>query len=65
VTAAPGGLASVLKADGQTAKVGYADNLVVEAFVMVARKRPDGTELPERRVSWGVLPAVSFEIVQP
>jgi hypothetical protein len=66
VTAVPGGLAFVVKADSQSQQVGYADNLIVEAFAEVEgaganRKAP----AQKRRVALGVLPAIPFEIVRP
>lgn len=64
VTVVPEGLAFLLKADGDTAQVGLADNLIVEAFAeTTGRKRGDKARKQKRRVSLGVLPAISFEIV--
>jgi hypothetical protein len=56
-----------LQAEGAAAKVGFADNAIVEVFA----ERPfrprdkDGNELPEktRRIPLGVLPAVPYVIV--
>ena len=55
------GLSFVINADANAVKPGYADNLIVEAFVRYAPK--DGK--PGGRYSLGLLPAVPFEIVQP
>lgn len=64
VTLVPVGVAFALKTDGEVAKAGFADNLIVEAFGerVVRRKGKDG-EKQKRRVSLGVLPAIPFEIV--
>jgi len=65
VTAAPDGLAFVLKADSKAAQVGYADNLIVSAFAEI-EGGPPGTKAAaqRRRVALGVLPAIPFEIVR-
>jgi len=61
----PDGLAFLLKADGDAAKVGFADNLIVEAFTESAGGgRNDNAANRKRRVSLGVLPAIPFEIVR-
>jgi hypothetical protein len=67
VTVVPGGLTFALKADGDAAKAGFADNLIVEAFTETAAgqkgvKAPK--QLQQQRFSLGVLPAIPFEIVQ-
>jgi hypothetical protein len=62
VTAAPGSLTLILRADAKTAKVGYADNLIVEAFAEFEIKRPGG-KATKQRVPLGALPAIPFEIV--
>jgi hypothetical protein len=66
VTAVPGGLAFVVKADSQAPQVGYADNLIVEAFAQVEGGPPNRKAAAQkRRVALGVLPAIPFEIVRP
>lgn len=65
VQVVPGGLAFLLKADGDAPKTGFADNLIVEAFIEVeggsqSGKPPTG----KRRVSFGVLPAIPIKIVE-
>jgi hypothetical protein len=65
VSAVPGGFALTLAAGADAPQVGYADNLIVEASVEMEMKRPDGTATGQkRRVPFGVLPAIPFEIVQ-
>ncbi len=65
VSVIPGGLALLLKADAEASHVGFADNLIVEAFMEVARRGPDGTTTGQKqRVPLGVLPAIPFEVVQ-
>jgi hypothetical protein len=64
VTVVPVGLAFNLKADGDTIQPGFADNLIVEAFLEVeggnqAGNAPNQTQ----RASLGLLPAIPFEIV--
>lgn len=54
------GFTVTLKADDK--HVGYADNLIVEAFTEIAV--PDKKNTQKQRVSAGVLPAVPFEIVE-
>ncbi|HSW46564.1 MAG TPA: hypothetical protein VLM89_13435 [Phycisphaerae bacterium] len=56
------GLALVVKADDKAAKVGSADNLVVEAFTEMAQGK-QGQNAKKTRVSLGVLPAIPLEIV--
>jgi hypothetical protein len=62
----PGGMAFAVKADADAPQVGYADNLIVEAFVEVERKPRGDDKGPakKQRISLGVLPAIPFEIVQ-
>jgi hypothetical protein len=63
--AAPGGLAFEVKADRQAAPTGFADNLIVEAFLDVAAGKQEGNKAKKkRRVPLGVLPAIPFEIVK-
>jgi hypothetical protein len=65
VKVAPGGLAFLLKADGDAPQAGFADNLIVEAFIEVEGKTQSGRPpTGKRRVSFGVLPAIPFEIVK-
>ncbi len=65
VSAVPGGFALTFAAGADAPQVGYADNLIVEASVEMEMKRPDGTATGQkRRVSFGVLPAIPFEVVQ-
>ncbi|MHC4062977.1 MAG: hypothetical protein ACYSUI_00530 [Planctomycetota bacterium] len=65
VTAVPKGLVLLLKADGDAAKAGFEDNLIVEAFTEFAGRKQRGKALGQKRlVSLGVLPAIPFEIVQ-
>jgi len=66
VTPAPGGLALVVRADTKAAQIGYADNLIVEAFAEFEAKRQGGTAAAgKQQLSLGVLPAIPFEIVRP
>jgi hypothetical protein len=62
VSVVPGGLAFKLKADQKALPIGYADNLIVEAYVDVTRRGKSGQQ--KRRTPAGVLPAIPFEIVQ-
>ena len=65
VNVVPGGLTFQLKADGDGARAGYADNLIVEAFVESPAKNKTGKKTSQkRRVSLGVLPAIPFEIAR-
>ena len=65
ITVEPDGLAFMVKADGNTLQVGFADNLIVEAFIdMADRQESDKTPKQQRRISLGVLPAIPYEIVQ-
>jgi len=64
VSVVPGGLTFQLKTDGDVVQVGFADNLIVEAFTDVVRKATGNKKAKQkRRVSLGVLPAIPFEIV--
>jgi len=65
VKVASNGLAFQLKVDGDAAKAGYRDNLIVEAFTQVAFSKKGAATKQKRRVSLGPLPAIPFEIVQP
>jgi hypothetical protein len=63
VNPVPGGLMLALKAD--KAKVGYADNLIVEMSADVQPARPaNNPAKAKQRVPVGVLPAIPFEIVK-
>jgi hypothetical protein len=65
VTVVPDGVALTLKADGDAVKAGFADNLIVEAFIEPAGQQQGGKAPQQKqRVSLGVLPAIAFEIVQ-
>jgi hypothetical protein len=69
VTALASGWTLTVKAAGpaeaQAVKVGYADNLLVEAFAEVPVKGKDGKVTGQtRRVTIGVLPAIPVQIVQ-
>jgi hypothetical protein len=55
----PEGIICTIKADSTHA--GYTDNLIIEAFTDVS-KNTKGKTSAKKRVSLGVLPAVSFEI---
>jgi hypothetical protein len=62
----PGVVTVILKAEGEAAKPGYADNLIIEASREVERKQQDAKAAKQKqRVSLGILPAIPFEIVQP
>jgi len=72
VKVVPGGLSFQLHADSANAQVGYADNLIVEAFLEAkpkaeTKEKPKGKEKKKankkRRVSLGFLPAIPYEIV--
>lgn len=60
-TPTPNRYTLTLKADDK--HVGYADNLIVEAFTEVNAKRNGVTSAQKQRVSLGVLPAIPYEIV--
>ena len=60
------GLELILQSDAAEIKPGAKGNLIVNAFAMRARTRPDGKpQGKKRRVSLGVLPAIPFEITEP
>jgi len=65
----PDGLAFDVKAEGEAAKVGFADNLIIEAFMehMANKKGQKGAKAQKvkRRVSMGMLPAIPFVVVKP
>ena len=66
MTLLPRGLAFVLKADGDAAKAGLADNLIVE----VSADAPPPKQTAKRpkqspRAALGYLPAIPVEVVQP
>ena len=55
----------VLTADGDALPVGFADNLIVGAFMETQGQQQSGQKpKKKRRYFLGVLPAISFEIVQ-
>jgi len=64
---APGGLEVVLKAEGDKAPAGFADNLIIAAYTetMVGRGGKKGGPKKKRRVFIGVLPAIPIEVVGP
>ena len=63
-TPGPDGLSLALKADRETLKPGFADNLIIEGFTENVPNRPQGGPAAQnRRFSVGVLPAIPFEIV--
>ena len=65
VTATPGSLELLLKADKKTIKDGFRDNLIIEAMREFVPRQQEGRPNPQkRRVSMGFLPAVPIEIVQ-
>lgn len=64
VRVVPDGVAFLVKADGDKVKAGFANNLIVEAFGEVTWKNRQTKKPTKRRVSFGVLPAIPFEIVQ-
>jgi hypothetical protein len=59
------------KVEGDALKPGYADNVIVEAFLEFDKKAQGNKKTGKRnkrrrrRFSLGVLPAIPFEIVQP
>jgi len=63
------GLTFQLKVEGEAAKPGFADNLIVEVFRETeVTKKGEGGAKPttrKRRYSLGVLPAIPFVVVQP
>ena len=65
VTSDADGLTLELAADGNLAKVGPTENLIIEAFMKTERARKDGPAGGDaQRVSIGVLPALSAEVVR-
>lgn len=58
------GLAFQLKADEEKAETGLSSNLIVEAFGTTSWKDKQTQQQRTRRVSFGVLPAIPFEVVQ-
>lgn len=66
VALVPEGVALTVKADGDAPKPGYADNLIVQAFITPADESQGGKPAKQKqRISLGVLPAIPFEIVHP
>lgn len=63
VTEIEGGLALLLHADANTAKVGHAGNLIVEAAFETENTAPDG-RVRKWRAWLGILPAIPFVIVE-
>jgi hypothetical protein len=63
------GLTFLLKVEGDAAKVGFADNLIVEASVdyeVTIKNAQTGDETKQkRRDTLGTLPAIPFVVVQP
>jgi hypothetical protein len=63
VTPSAAGWTLTLQADAKAVKVGYADNLLVEAYTEVAARGKDGKPNGQkRRVEIGVLPAIPVQI---
>ena len=65
VNVASGEMTFVLKADGNTAKAEFTDNLIVEVSTETANN-PQGNQkkAQKQRIYLGMLPAIPFEIVQ-
>ena len=65
----PDGVVFGLKVEGDAAKAGFADNLIVEASaeyeVTSTNKKTGKTTKQKRRDSLGTLPAIPFVVVQP
>ena len=63
------GLTFQLKVEGDAAKAGFADNLIVEASaeyeVTITNRQTGKTTKQKRRDSLGTLPAIPFVVVQP
>jgi hypothetical protein len=60
------GVALTLKADPNTALVGDASHVIVEAYVKaIAGNGTDPSMGHRNRVDLGVLPAIAYEIVRP
>ncbi|MBN1491667.1 MAG: PPC domain-containing protein [Phycisphaerae bacterium] len=65
VTPVRDGVAFTLSAAAETVPVGFADNLIVEAYVeRTITSRDNKAPKETQRVPLGVLPAIPFEIVQ-
>lgn len=65
VGAVSGGLVFELKAAGNGAQLGLADNLIIEAYIEVVDQTKDKRSTQRKqRVSLGALPAIPFEIVR-
>jgi hypothetical protein len=65
VTPVSGGWTLTLQADAKAVKVGYADNLLLEAYAEVAAKgKGSQATTQKKRVTVGVLPALPVQIVQ-
>jgi len=73
----PDGLAFQVKVEGDALKAGFADNLIIEAFVNIqpkkgkqetgktAKQKPRRMRKQKRRFSLGILPAIPFVVVKP
>ena len=68
----PDGFAFQVKVEGDAAKAGFADNLIVEAFVNMKNVRANARNEKaakaaeqDRWVSIGTLPAVPYVVVKP
>jgi len=65
-TPQPDGVTLVLGAKADAVRPGFADNLIVEAFVEVPRPRRNTKAGAEKsRISGGFLPAIPIELVAP
>jgi len=62
VNITPGELTFAIAADGNTAKVGLADNLIVDVTADPPRNPKGNQKSPQQRVYIGTLPAIPFEI---
>ncbi len=65
LTAVPDGLQFQLSAEKDVVKIGFADNLIVEAFRTYTAKNRQGKPIGKRRARVGFLPAIPIEIVAP
>ncbi len=63
VTVVPEGLTFQLKANKDTVKSGFADNLLIEAFRDYIPKNKEGKPQPKRRSSMGFLTVIPIEVV--
>jgi len=54
-----------LKADPNTALAGDAAHVIVEAFAETAEKGGDPATNGRKRIDFGVLPAIAYEVVRP